>query len=106
MLAYGTRQAVFVVKDKGEVGCSPPSFAFRAAYALFSLWTGDLFVLPINMKLGVVESALDAVLPRLAGRNRPHQINPLALAVHQQIHFHIAFIHKMSFWGSVFGCQS
>src|SRR5690349_16529756 len=95
MLAYRTRQAVFVVKDKDKVGCSSPGFTLRAAHANLSIRTSNLFVLPINVKLCMVEGTFDTVLPGLAGRNRTDKINPSVLAVHQKIYFQIAFIHQV-----------
>ena len=80
---------MLVIKSEDEVGRSTPSFTFRATYTYFSLRAGDLFVLPINMELGVVEGTFHTVLPALAGWDRTYQINALVFTIHQQIHFHL-----------------
>src|SRR5690606_27279150 len=61
MLANRTGQAILDVKYKVKVGSSAPGLAFITANARLSVWAGDLSVLPVNVKLSVVKSALDAI---------------------------------------------
>src|SRR5690606_40598262 len=105
MLANRTGQAILDVKREDKVGRSAPGFALRTAYTYFSLRTGHLFLLPIDLKLSMIEGAFYPVLPALTGGDWTEQINSLFLAIHKQIDFHIALIHEMSFGGPVPGCQ-